>query len=319
MDFLRRLLGLEDERDIATDLAAPEPDAGSDADGEPEVAAPPDEPKPALVPVACPSCGVVLDPPPVRNRRCPSCRQPIVVRRLEGRTVYLAEAAVAVFEAERKRQADEREWTAARSRWLRLATTVKAPTARRARIAAAPISAAAVEAARSLYLTSAEKVVRAARRDKRWGEVGSIRRDEAAALFAEAGSPIPPPEEVLALYREGMAGVLRALTYHARHVELVSSGDCPACRADEGLTARIADELRTPRLPHPGCPRGLCGCEWWPAVVQPARHRRRRAAARTSATAPAAGADAVEPAGDLAASGGDETVPTEGGGSPEGP
>jgi hypothetical protein len=69
--------------------------------------------------------------------------------------------------------------------------------------------------------------------------------------------------------------VLRSLLPVAKDVELVSAGCCPPCRADDEKTFRITSEVRTPRLPHAGCPKGLCGCDWWPAVAEPRKRRRR--------------------------------------------
>jgi hypothetical protein len=272
MDFVRRLLGLgETDRN---------PDGGR-AVGE--IGAAPEPPLSSVVPqrptaVACPSCAVLLDPPPVRNRLCPQCRQPIVVRHVDGRLALLNEAAVRVFEAERQRAIDEQAQAVARQRWLRLAMTVKASPARRAKLADAPLSAEVVRISRTLYLATAERAAKAARHEKRWGDVGRIVREQARALYEEAGAPVPPPDEIAEIHREGMTAVLRSLQPLAKDVELVSTGCCPACRADDGETFRIASEVRTARLPHAGCPRGLCGCDWWPAVVEP-RKRRRRAPA----------------------------------------
>ncbi len=237
----------------------------------------PDPPAPvAPIIVSCPNCGIVLDPPPRSTRLCPRCRHRIVVRRVEGRTIYLTEAAVEVFEAERQRGAMEQSWTGQRRDWLHLGRQVGVPAERRQRIEQAPLSAASVQAAKALYMTHVERAVRAARRDKHWEEVGRLRRRQAMALYEEAGSAPPPEDEVLALYREGMAATLRELSTIARGVELVSATCCAACRADNERTFKIADELRTPRLPHPDCPRGLCGCDWWPAVNVPVPKRRRR-------------------------------------------
>jgi hypothetical protein len=214
-----------------------------------------------------------------------------VVRRLEGRTVYLAETAVAVFDAERERKSNEQAWEVARRRWLALAASVHAPDARRAKIRAAPISAGAVQSALALYMTSAEHTAKVARQEKRWTDVAKIRSDQAAALYAEAGSPLPPPDEAVALYREGKSAILRSIAEHGRHAELVSAGCCRACRADDGKVFRISTELRTPRLPHAECPKGLCTCDWWFAIAVGKPVRRR------TATSPAAG-----PATDGAAS-----------------
>ncbi len=265
--FLLRLMGFGRPRELV----------------EPPVevaAAPPPILEPAPVTsVACPSCAVVLDPPPDHSRLCPRCRRPIVVRHVEGRTVYLTEAAVEIFEAERQRELDEQRWARERRRWLQLAQLTGVPADRRRHVAAAPLSAASVQSARRLYLAAAERAVRAARRNRRWDEVAQIRRRQAAALYSEIGATPPPADEIVALYREGVGATLRKIAEVSRSAELVAAGCCSACRADNERVFRIADELRTPRLPHAGCPRGLCTCDWWPVVdSSPTKRRRRRAA-----------------------------------------
>ena len=231
-----------------------------------------------VIQVACPSCGVVLDPPPNHTRLCPRCRRRIVVRHSDGRAIYLTEAAVEVFAAERQREIEEKTWARERSRWLLLARLTGAPPDRRQRAAAAPLTAAAVQSSRTLYMGAAERAVRAARRDKRWDEVARIRRRQAEALFEEAGGKPPVSDEIIALHREGMAATLRALALVARDAELVGASCCHACRVESERVFRIADELRVPRLPHADCPRGLCACDWWPAVrIAPTKRRRRPA------------------------------------------
>jgi hypothetical protein len=244
--------------------------------------------------VACPYCAILLDPPPARSRRCPRCRQPIVVRRVGGRPVYLAETLLAVFEKERRRSVDEQIWASDRKRWLRLAGSVRVPVARRSRLAAAPISASVAEAARALYLSGAEHAVRSARREKRWAEVARIRREQATALYHASGSSIPPPDDVLALYREGMLADLRSLAVLSRDAEVGSAGCCVACREDDGKAFRIAAELRAARLPHPGCPKGICGCDWLPTFSRPPRPRRRQSAATVARSAASRGVERVE-------------------------
>lgn len=248
----------------------------------------------------CPSCGYTLDPPPDRSRHCPSCRQPIIVRRVDGRAVLLVESAVPIFDRERQRIVDEQIWTAERDRWLELAETVRAPAARRAKLATAELSAATVEASHSLYVSGAETAVRRARRAKRWPEVARILRHQAAALYHAAGSPVPPPDEVVALHREGMLAELRALAIDYTDAELVGPGCCRACRANDGNAFRIAAELREPRLPHVGCPKGLCACEWWLAMPAPKKRRRTprpkvQIPAPEVDPGPADGAEAVDP------------------------
>jgi hypothetical protein len=282
--FIRRLLGLDR---TAEDVGAPVVITPLQF-----VIAPPPTPAP-IVAVACPNCGIVLDPPPRSSRLCPRCRRRIVVRHSEGRAIYLTEAAVDVFEEERQRGAMEETWTRQRRDWLQLGRLVGAPADRRQRIADAPLTAAAVQSARTLYLVAVERAVRAARSDKRWEDVARLRRRQAAALFEEAGAAVPPADEIVALHRDGVAATLRELSSVSREAELVGASCCPACRADNERVFRIADELRTPRLPHAGCPRGLCGCDWWPAVRQPPPKRRRRASGVPPAVRADAGADAM--------------------------
>ena len=174
------------------------PETEADADGEPEG-------------VACPSCAFWIEPAPRSSRLCPRCRERIVVRRTEGRAVYFTEAAVKVFEAERQRELDEQRWTVERREWLRLAKIAAAPLARRQRLEAQYPSAEVVEASKALYLSAVDNAVRAARRVKHWTEVARLRREQAAALFAEAGSPVPPPDDIVALHQEAAAAQLRAL------------------------------------------------------------------------------------------------------------
>ena len=213
-----------------------------------------------------------------------------MVRHSEGRAIFLTQAAVEVFESERQRKIDEQTWTRERRYWLHLGRLTGAPADRRRRLAGAPLTAASVKAARALYLLAAERAVRAARRDKRWDEVAQVRRRQAAALFLEAGGNPPPADDIVALHQEGAAATLRKIAEVSGEAELVGASCCPACRADNGRIFRISDELRTPRLPHAGCPRGLCACDWWP-VVRSAATKRRRHRATPVLPAPAAAGD----------------------------
>ncbi len=285
--FLRWLLGQD-----RSDVQVVQPTEDSVSTPAPE--------EPAPIPaVACPNCGVALEPPPEHSRHCPSCRHPIVVRHLDGRAVYLTEAAVAIFEAERRRGLDEETWTRERKHWLHLARLSGAPADRRRRLATQRSTAASVAASRNLYLGAAERAVRAARRAKRWDEVAQIRRRQASELFAETGGRLPPSDEVVDLYREGVAATLRKIAELGREAELVGASCCSACRADNERIFRITDELRTPRLPHAGCPRGLCACDWWPAVNN-TRPRRARARAAPASHAASGGAAAAPTAGEPA-------------------
>lgn len=218
------------------------------------------------------------------------------MRRVQGRLVLLVDAALPVFERERLRSADEQRWTTERDGWLKLSEAVHAPVRARSRLASAEPSAANVAASRELYLTRVEKAVRAARRKKHWSEVAMMQRTAAGALYHEAGAVVPPPEAVVSLHREGMLAELHAMTDVTQHAELVGARCCPACRTDDGKVFRIADELLVPRLPHDGCPKGICACDWWLAMTDPkAARAKRRRKARAPAVAPTEALDEGTP------------------------
>jgi hypothetical protein len=215
-----------------------------------------------LAPAFCPYCALLLQPAPASSHRCVRCRQRIIVKHIEGRAVYLTEAAVPVFVAERRRIAASGRLTRERERWLRLAAAAGAPVQSQARLAAARLSEGVVAAARTLYLTTVDRAFRAAKRDHDWEAASRIRREKATVLYRVAGSPLPPPADLVATFREGVVAELRGIAEISREAELVSASCCDVCRADDRLISRISHELRVPRLPHDGCPRGLCRCRW---------------------------------------------------------
>ena len=292
--------------------AAPEPSVARPATGRSAAARRPTRragasqrrpvPAPSRVPVHvatayCPYCAKLLDPVPTTSKRCDRCRQRIVVKRIDGSARYLTEAAVLVFEAERRRVVNSVRWSRDRDRWLRLASAAGAPPERQAQLAAARLTEDVVAAARKLYLTTVDRAFRAARAARDWEGAARVRRDEAAALYRVAGSPTPPPADVVEIFREGVAAELRGVAEIAREAELVSARCCDACRGDDRVIVRITQELRTPRLPHVECPRGLCRCHW--DLPTRARMTMRRYLRRRPGAEPRV-ADAV-PAADRAA------------------
>ena len=217
---------------------------------------------PVAAVASCPYCALLLEPPPEASRRCVRCRQRIIVKRVEGRAVYLTEASLLVFSAQRRRNANVGRWTRDRERWLKGASGVGAPEARIARLSVSALTEDSVRAAQALYMTTVEKSYRVARREHRWADASRIKRDQAMLLFRFAGSPTPPPEDIVHLHREGAAAALRGIGEMAKDAQLVNATCCGICRADAGRAFRISHELRVPRLPHAGCPKGLCRCDW---------------------------------------------------------
>jgi hypothetical protein len=167
--------------------------ADANADGDPGARAEVPAPTPVVVeaPAYCPYCATTLEPPPRTTRQCSQCRQRIMVRHVDGRTVYLAEAALPVFEAERKRIEKERRWAAQRDGWLDLARKSGASEERIARAAAEPPTEGRVAAARSMYLATVDHCFEIAVRDDRWEEAARIRYGEALVLFDFAKAEPP--------------------------------------------------------------------------------------------------------------------------------
>jgi hypothetical protein len=241
---------------------------------------------PAAAPY-CPYCALLLDPVPESSRRCPRCRERIMVKRVDGRAIYLTAAAVLVFEAERKRMTNAGRWTRERARWLKIAAAVDAPSERLAKLERAPLSEEVVAASKALYTNTVDRSFRTAKRERRWVDATRIKREQALVLFRLGGSSIPPPDDAVDAHRDAASASLHGIAEMSREAELVSRRCCDACDADDGHIFKIASELRTPRLPHSGCPRGLCRCDWFLAVRDQSMVRlnlRRRARAEVSAS-----------------------------------
>jgi hypothetical protein len=213
--------------------------------------------------VACPYCAEPLDSPPVASGKCPRCRQRIVVRQVGDRAVYLTEAALPVFMAERRRAAHAGRWARERDRWLEHAIAAGADPAAVTRLTRQPVSEDVIEASRSLYLSTVARAVRTARLERRWEDASRLRGDQALVLYRIARSATPVPAHVLEVYRDGVASDLRGIAEVAKFAELRAASCCEACKADDGRTVRITDELRTPSLPHLACAKGLCRCRWY--------------------------------------------------------
>jgi hypothetical protein len=139
----------------------------------------------------CPYCASALQPVPRASRKCPSCRNKIIVRRVDDRTVLLVEAALPIFETERRRIAEAERLAGIRQHWLDLARSAGASPDRVDRAAAEPVSEARVAAARAMYLSMVDRSFQAEVRKDRLGRAARIRFDQALILFAASGTPVP--------------------------------------------------------------------------------------------------------------------------------
>jgi hypothetical protein len=208
----------------------------------------------------CPYCAVLLEQLPETDDRCPRCRQRMIVLSVGARVAILAEAALPFFEAERQ---NEERWTSDRQRWLELARESGTGSDDRPELVGELISEGDVAAARAWYMSSADRAFRVAERDRQWDEAARIRYAQAGVLSTIAGSSGPPSDEVVRLHRDGLAADLQALGEVARNAEVRGESCCETCRADDHRVVQLAEELRSPTLPHEGCPDGLCRCRWF--------------------------------------------------------
>jgi hypothetical protein len=209
---------------------------------------------------SCPYCAILLQPPPETDDRCPRCQQPIIVRYVGARVALLAESVLPFFEAERL---NEERWARERDRWLELAHGIVATGDQVPHLAEDLVSEADVAAARAWYMSSVDRAFRVAESDRRWEEAARIRYEQAGVLSRIAGSPDSPSDEVVRLHRDGLTADLQAIGEVARDAEVRAESCCEACRVDDRRVVQIAEELRSPTLPHDGCPDGLCRCRWF--------------------------------------------------------
>ena len=190
-----------------------------------------------------------------------------MVKRLDGGVLYLTVAAATALEAGQRRIKVTARLARIRDRWLTQASAVGASPAAIERIGRVTATEEGVEAARALYLGAANRAFVAANRERRFAEAASIRRAHVQALLRERGAADPVTDEIIGMYRDAMSAELKSQREFGRDVELVGAACCEACDVDSGLVVRITEEIKATRLPHAGCPKGVCLCRWVPARV----------------------------------------------------
>ena len=158
----------------------------------------------------------------------------MIVRRVADRVAFLTEASVAIFESERRRVAESKRWIGPRNQWVRLAEAAGAPPDRIAKLNDTLATPESVYAARAIYFAAVDRSVKAARAERDWPLAVRIRRAQAAAVQKAAGSPIPPPDDVVELHRDAAAMERRGISQLTKEAELVGGSCCPACDADAG-------------------------------------------------------------------------------------
>ena len=209
--------------------------------------------------------------PPALPELSPADRRP-PRRRSTG--LPCRESAVPIFDRERQRLLDEATWTVERERGSPSprASTRRRPGANASRGRAVGRGGRGI----ALPLPVERRAGRPrARRRKRWPEVA---RTAACRRRRCSPRPVrrPGPGTIVGIQRDGCWPSCGSSSGRLHRRGAGSDGCCRACRADDGKVFKIVAELRNRGFRTIGCPKGLCGCEWWLAMPVPKKHRRKK-------------------------------------------
>lgn len=207
------------------------------------------------IPPACPSCGVILDTFPSRTRKCPSCKQKLVVRtrRSDRAKLLLTESQGRVFDTERSRDAKRNK--AIRHSLLHLGCSkrdfelIENELARRFGVALPG----------DTYCVLANSAIKEPMLNKEWHRVGMIQWGMARWLYEEGREHIQMQREA---YK---ADLLHHLSQGRTHVRVVS-GSCNECRKNDGRVFSVSDALNSAIIPNERCKNGWCICLWLPTT-----------------------------------------------------
>jgi hypothetical protein len=214
--------------------------------------------------VACPYCGVILDPPPQRNRKCPACKESIIVRtrRADGAKVLLTAADGKEFDKQRHTEA-------VRNSALHHARNIGASDRdfeRTEQELAAKWGTAA--SPRDAFWQLANKTVVAAIKNADWARLSTVYWEQ-ALYMCELGEPH------LHLQKEASKAELRryaaefadlATGRSGLRVEVLANGCCDVCAKNHGRRYSISEALELLPIPNGACEREWCNCGWTPVL-----------------------------------------------------
>ena len=209
------------------------------------------------MPGVCPYCGLRIDPAPARSRRCPHCKERIVVRtrRSDGAKLLLTEAAAAEFDQDRRLEAERNE---AIRRSANIGVT-REHFAKAERDLARKFGFA--QPRDVFWMLANEAAVRAMKRGE-WHALSMIYWEQARQLYEE-GKPH------LDLARQASKASLQVFVQggYVRNVEIVCNC-CAQCQRDAGRKMALADAVRELPIPHETCDNdGWCICLWVPIIT----------------------------------------------------
>ncbi len=206
-------------------------------------------------PVACPHCGTVLDTPPKSSRKCPACRDKIVVRtrRSDGAKLYLTENDAKVYDGERKADAF-------RNKALRAAANIG-------------MDEKAFERKEKELLARSSGWSPG---DVFWALAGEKAKEQALAGDLH-GLSMTYFHQALWLYDEGRpyarlkveSEKARAQSYAnggCQELQVSGGAGCDNCKPFDGRVYPVEEAVKEWPVPSEECTNGWCLCMWNPVV-----------------------------------------------------
>ena len=222
----------------------------------------------------CPHCEAVLDPPPKQSRKCPECRERIIVRThaLSKAKLLLTEEGAAKFD-------DTKRTLAARSKVIRglpvLGVGEGAYDREEQRLAK---KFGKSPSPGDVYWSMANKAVQRLGRDPEnnahqiqqiYWQMGLHRRDEGAAKADVQMSQRESHRWQLTNWLFQHASY--AIRYKA---EIRTDTCCAPCGVLEGTLYDIEEAIEVPPLPQSECEQDWCTCWWAFQIDDPSREDR---------------------------------------------
>ncbi len=203
---------------------------------------------------ACPYCGVILDPPPQRNRKCPSCGEKIIVRtrRSDGAKLCLTEDDAKVFDAERKAEAF-------RNKAIRAAAGIGMDERDFERTEKELLAKSSGYSPGDVFWSLAGKQALNQMQSGDWHGLSMTYFQQALWLHDE-GRPYAH------LKVEAEKALAQSYVGRCQELEVLTNECCPNCDQFNGRKYPIQQAVNEWPVPVEDCTNGWCTCTWLPVV-----------------------------------------------------
>jgi len=214
------------------------------------------------VPSACPHCGVVFDPPPKASRRCPECREKLVIRTDPITRVKLVLSPDGAEDFDRQKEA-----SATKRRIMKRISSL--------RLSGEDYEAAAADLREQFNVAEplpgdvfwrlASNLHMVQERSGEWSDAARTFSEMAKYLRDEGRDPTICLEQkfINVLRDHAEATAPGSASIAIPFVDIAAHSGCEVCGADDGRRLSIADAQEQMPLPHDNCPEGYCGCVYW--------------------------------------------------------